>query len=88
MAGLIVELRRRNVFKVGIAYLVAAWLLMQITDVVAPLLSLPSSPCSPRGLDTCCFFFCTPLRSCVRNVSLDVSGCAWPLRGLVLAAAA
>ncbi len=41
MAGLIVELRRRNVFKVGIAYLVAAWLLMQITDVVAPLLSLP-----------------------------------------------
>jgi TolB-like protein len=41
MAGLIAELRRRNVFKVGIAYLVAAWLLMQITDVVAPLLSLP-----------------------------------------------
>jgi TolB-like protein/Tfp pilus assembly protein PilF len=41
MAGLIAELKRRNVFKVGIAYLVAAWLLMQITDVVAPLLSLP-----------------------------------------------
>lgn len=41
MAGLISELKRRNVFKVGIAYLVAAWLLMQITDVVAPLLSLP-----------------------------------------------
>ena len=32
------ELKRRNVFKVGIAYLVAAWLLMQITDIVAPAL--------------------------------------------------
>jgi TolB-like protein len=41
MTGLISELKRRNVFKVGIAYLVAAWLLLQITDVVAPLLSLP-----------------------------------------------
>jgi TolB-like protein len=41
MAGLMNELKRRNVFKVGIAYLVAAWLLMQITDVVAPLLSVP-----------------------------------------------
>lgn len=41
MAELIAELKRRNVFKVSIAYLVAAWLLMQITDVVAPLLSLP-----------------------------------------------
>lgn len=41
MAGLIAELRRRNVFKVGIAYLVTAWLLLQVVDVLVPLLSLP-----------------------------------------------
>jgi len=35
------ELRRRNVIRVGIAYLVAAWLLLQIVDVLAPLLDLP-----------------------------------------------
>ena len=35
------ELRRRNVFRVGIAYLVAAWLLMQVADVLVPVLGLP-----------------------------------------------
>jgi adenylate cyclase len=35
------ELKRRNVIRVGIAYLVAAWLLLQIVDVLAPLLELP-----------------------------------------------
>ena len=38
---LISELRRRNVFRVGIAYLVVAWLLLQVVDVVAPMLELP-----------------------------------------------
>jgi len=33
MSGLIQELKRRNVFKVGAAYVVLAWLLAQITDV-------------------------------------------------------
>jgi TolB-like protein len=33
MSGLIEELKRRNVFKVGTAYVVLAWLLAQITDV-------------------------------------------------------
>ncbi len=33
MSGLIDELKRRNVFKVGAAYVVLAWLLAQITDV-------------------------------------------------------
>jgi len=28
------ELKRRNVFRVGIAYLIGAWLLLQIADVV------------------------------------------------------
>ena len=35
------ELKRRNVFKVGIAYLVTIWILLQITDVVADILLLP-----------------------------------------------
>jgi TolB-like protein len=33
MPGLFEELKRRNVFKVGTAYVVLAWLLAQITDV-------------------------------------------------------
>ena len=35
------ELKRRNVFRVGIAYAVAAWLLLQLTDVLVDLLGLP-----------------------------------------------
>ena len=35
------ELRRRNVLKVGAAYLVVAWLLIQVAATVAPQLSLP-----------------------------------------------
>ena len=41
MSRFLEELKRRNVVKVGIAYLVAAWLLMQITDVLVPVLNLP-----------------------------------------------
>ena len=35
------ELKRRHVFKVGAAYLVIAWLLLQVANVVAPILELP-----------------------------------------------
>ena len=35
------ELKRRNVFKVGVAYAVVAWLVAQIAGVFAPALSLP-----------------------------------------------
>ncbi len=35
------ELRRRNVFRVGAAYAVAAWVLLQVLDVVGDLLALP-----------------------------------------------
>lgn len=35
------ELKRRNVFKVGAAYLVVAWLLAQIVDVVIPTFNAP-----------------------------------------------
>ena len=35
------ELKRRNVFKVAIAYLITAWVLIQIADILAPQLNLP-----------------------------------------------
>jgi len=35
------ELSRRNVFKVGLAYLVVTWLLLQVTDVIASILIVP-----------------------------------------------
>ena len=35
------ELMRRHVFRVGAAYLVVAWLLLQIFEVVLPTLQLP-----------------------------------------------
>jgi TolB-like protein/predicted Zn-dependent protease len=40
--SLIAELKRRNVFKVGIAYVVAAWLILQLTDVLSELMELES----------------------------------------------
>jgi TolB-like protein/tetratricopeptide (TPR) repeat protein len=35
------ELKRRNVFRVGAAYLLLAWILIQVTDTVSPALNLP-----------------------------------------------
>jgi TolB-like protein/Tfp pilus assembly protein PilF len=35
------ELKRRNVFRVAIAYVIASWLLLQVTDVLVPILTLP-----------------------------------------------
>ena len=35
------ELKRRNVYKVAVAYAVVAWLLIQISDTVFPRLHLP-----------------------------------------------
>ena len=37
------ELKRRNVFRVGFAYGVASWLLLQLSDILVPLLNLPES---------------------------------------------
>jgi TolB-like protein len=37
------DLKRRNVFRVGIAYTVATWLLIQVTDTVFPRIGLPDS---------------------------------------------
>jgi TolB-like protein/Flp pilus assembly protein TadD len=39
--SLFAELKRRNVFRVGIAYMVLAWLLLQVGDTLAPALHLP-----------------------------------------------
>ena len=35
------ELKRRNVYRVGIAYVVASWLLLQVIDVVEPIIGMP-----------------------------------------------
>jgi len=43
MAGLIRELRRRNVFKVAVAYLALAWVVIQVTALAVPALNLPKS---------------------------------------------
>jgi TolB-like protein len=37
------ELKRRNVFRVGIAYAITSWLLLQLSDILVPLLNLPES---------------------------------------------
>lgn len=39
--GLIAELKRRNVFRVGVAYVLLAWVVIQVTDTVGPALNLP-----------------------------------------------
>ena len=36
------ELKRRNVIRVGVAYAVAAWVLLQVFDVIGEILELPS----------------------------------------------
>jgi TolB-like protein/Tfp pilus assembly protein PilF len=35
------ELKRRNVFRVGIAYAIAAWIILQVTDVIGEIMELP-----------------------------------------------
>jgi TolB-like protein len=36
------ELKRRNVYRVGIAYAIASWLLLQVIDVVEPIIGMPA----------------------------------------------
>jgi len=35
------ELKRRNIYRVGVAYAVVTWLLLQVLDIVAPIIVLP-----------------------------------------------
>ena len=39
--GLVSELRRRNVIRVAVAYVIVAWLLLQVSDTLVPALYLP-----------------------------------------------
>ena len=41
--GFLAELKRRNVFRVALAYVVIAWLIMQVGDTMAPALRLDES---------------------------------------------
>ncbi|HEY5774941.1 MAG TPA: hypothetical protein VIS57_02545, partial [Xanthomonadales bacterium] len=41
--SLLAELKRRNVFKVAVAYAVASWLLLQMSDILVPILGLPDN---------------------------------------------
>lgn len=41
--SLLNELKRRNIFKVAMAYLALGWVLVQVTDVVVPALKLPET---------------------------------------------
>ncbi len=43
MSSFFSELRRRNVIRVGIAYVIVAWLILQVVDVVGPVLDLADS---------------------------------------------
>ena len=36
------ELKRRNVVRVGIAYAVSAWVLLQMVDIIGEILELPA----------------------------------------------
>lgn len=44
MAGIFAELKRRNVFRVAVAYLVIGWLLLQIADLLFDTLGLGDGP--------------------------------------------
>jgi hypothetical protein len=39
--SLIAELKRRNVFRVGVAYAIVGWLLVEVASVILPALHLP-----------------------------------------------
>ena len=39
--GLFAELKRRKVFRVAVAYIIAGWVIMQVVDVMFPALRLP-----------------------------------------------
>jgi dienelactone hydrolase len=42
--SLIAELKRRNVFRVGVAYVIVAWLLIQVAETLFPLFGFGDSP--------------------------------------------
>ena len=45
--SLFAELKRRNVFKAGAAYLALGWVVVQVTATVVPALNLPATEPTP-----------------------------------------
>ncbi len=41
MSGMFEEMRRRNVFRVAAAYLVVGWVVLQVAELIVPILHLP-----------------------------------------------
>jgi adenylate cyclase len=41
MAGIVEELKRRHIYRIGVAYVVVAWLLLQLYNNMTPLLRVP-----------------------------------------------
>jgi adenylate cyclase len=41
--SILAELRRRNVFRVALAYLASAWFLVQVVETLFPIFDLPTS---------------------------------------------
>jgi len=39
--NLLAELKRRNVFRVGLFYVVAAWLVVQVAETILPIFEVP-----------------------------------------------
>ena len=44
------ELKRRNVYKVAVAYAVVGWLVMQVASTVVPALHLPDTITTGKSL--------------------------------------
>jgi hypothetical protein len=42
VASFFAELKRRNVYKVAVAYAVVAWLLMQVASQIFPFFEIPN----------------------------------------------
>ncbi|MGD8385107.1 MAG: tetratricopeptide repeat protein [Lysobacterales bacterium] len=42
MAGLFNELKRRNVFRVGVAYIIVSWVILQFVDIIKDILTFPT----------------------------------------------
>jgi adenylate cyclase len=44
--SLFAELKRRNVFRVGLFYVVTAWLVIEVAETVLPLFDVPTACCA------------------------------------------
>ena len=55
MASVWKELKRRNVLRVAIAYAIVSWLILQIADVLTPLLRLPEWVAGSGSCFSCSF---------------------------------